>query len=107
MFLYFNNYIPLTFPQLFVFLYKTVPDHAKQIFQRLLHKRPNPKFPFPPALKSFASTLHFYSPKAYNYVRESFFKCLPHPLTIQQWSRNIKCSAGIALRNFLKNLIYD
>ncbi|XP_014290271.1 uncharacterized protein [Halyomorpha halys] len=37
------------------------------------------KIKYTPHLRSFASTLHFLSPKAYNYVRESFLSTLPHP----------------------------
>ena len=35
---------------------------------------------------SFASTLHFYSPKAYDFVRRSFANTLPHPSTLRRWS---------------------
>lgn len=38
-----------------------------------------------PELRSFALTLHFYSPTSYNYVRKTFNKCLPHPSTIRKW----------------------
>lgn len=38
---------------------------------------------YPPELRSFALTLHFYSLKAYDYVRETFDTCLPHPSTLQ------------------------
>lgn len=34
---------------------------------------------YPPELRSFAITLHFYSPKAYNFVRKKFNLALPHP----------------------------
>ena len=40
---------------------------------------------FPPELRAFALTLHFYSAKAYEFVRESFDSCLPHPSTIRKW----------------------
>jgi len=33
--------------------------------------------------KQFAATLFFYSPKAYNYLREKL--TLPHPVTIRRW----------------------
>ena len=36
-------------------------------------------------LCSFATTLHFYSAKAYVYVRETFDLVLPHPETIQNY----------------------
>ncbi|GFR74839.1 THAP domain-containing protein 9 [Elysia marginata] len=40
---------------------------------------------YSPELRSFALTLHFYSPKAYAYVRKAFDTCLPHPRTIKKW----------------------
>lgn len=36
-------------------------------------------------VRAFALTLHFYSPRAYNYVREKFDKHLPHAGTIRKW----------------------
>lgn len=36
-------------------------------------------------IRAFALTLHFYSPKAYSYVRKTFNNLLPHPSTIQRW----------------------
>jgi len=40
---------------------------------------------FSPALRTFAITLHYYSPRAYSYVRETFDSCLPHPRTLSKW----------------------
>lgn len=45
-------------------------------------------------VKSFALTLHYYSPKAYNYVREKFHTCLPHTRTIQKWYESVDANAG-------------
>lgn len=36
-------------------------------------------------VRAFALTLHFYSPRAFNYVREKFDKNLPHVGTIRKW----------------------
>ena len=36
---------------------------------------------YPPALRCFAMTLHFYSPKAYGFVRRKFCNALPDPKT--------------------------
>lgn len=36
-------------------------------------------------VRAFGLTLHFYSPRAYNYVREKFDKNLPHVGTIRKW----------------------
>lgn len=48
-----------------------------------------------PELRSFALTLHFYSPTAYDYVRKSFNKCLPHPSIIRKWYSIIDGLPGI------------
>lgn len=47
------------------------------------------------ALRSFATTLHFYSPKAYSYVRSVFNKTLPHPRTIIRWYESLDGEPGI------------
>ncbi|XP_023312217.1 uncharacterized protein LOC108914193 isoform X2 [Anoplophora glabripennis] len=74
----------------------TVPAETRDMFLRLLEK-PKGRYTFPHSLRKFATNLHFYSPKAYNYVRQLFVKCLPHPLTISKWYRTIDCSSGINL----------
>ena len=43
-------------------------------------------------IKEFALTLHFYSPKAYKFVRQSLH--LPHPATLRSWCVNIHCEPG-------------
>lgn len=43
------------------------------------------KSKYPEVLKAFATTLQFYSTKAYNYVRRTFHLALPHPSTIRRW----------------------
>lgn len=45
-------------------------------------------------LKAFASTLHFYSPKAYNYVRKTLGLALPHPAKIRQWYSRVDADPG-------------
>lgn len=39
-------------------------------------------------------TLHFYSPKAYSYVRNKFNNSLPDPKTISKWYRNLNGEPG-------------
>lgn len=39
-------------------------------------------------------TLHFYSPKAYLYVRQKFETCLPHPRTIKKWYQSVDAEPG-------------
>lgn len=46
-------------------------------------------------LKSFALTLHYYSPRAYEYVRQEFDNCLPHCKTISKWYQSIEGKSGI------------
>lgn len=40
------------------------------------------------AVRSFALTLHFYSPRGYNFLRERFKNHLPDPSTIRSWYSN-------------------
>ena len=40
-------------------------------------------------LKKFASTVHFYSPRAYLYLRKILQ--LPHPFSIREWTSTINC----------------
>lgn len=49
---------------------------------------------YPAELKSFALTLNFYSPRAYNYVRNIFHNILPHPRTLQKWYASVACESG-------------
>nr|CAH7746620.1 unnamed protein product [Callosobruchus chinensis] len=63
-----------------------------KIFERLL-KGPSTQT-YDPALRSFALTLSFYSPRAYNFVRSTFNKSLPHLSTISKWYRSVDGSPG-------------
>lgn len=47
-----------------------------------------------PSLRSFALTLAFYSPKAYNFVRTTFNRSLPHLGTISRWYQSVDSSPG-------------
>ncbi|EFN88598.1 THAP domain-containing protein 9, partial [Harpegnathos saltator] len=48
-------------------------------------------------LKQFACTLHFYSPAAYEYVRKTLMKVLPHQSTIRNWLSAAKYDPGISI----------
>lgn len=48
---------------------------------------------YPPSVRAFCMSLHFTSPRAYNYLREKFGKHLPHAQTIRQWYRNSNLDA--------------
>ena len=43
-------------------------------------------------VNEFATTLHFYSPRAYRFVRKALH--LPHPATIRSWYVNVSCEPG-------------
>lgn len=49
---------------------------------------------YSPTLKSFALTLHFYSPNAYRFVRKTFDTCLPHPRTLRKWYNTVEVKPG-------------
>lgn len=49
---------------------------------------------YSPELRTFALTLHYYSPRAYSYVRETFNSCLPHPKTLYKWYRSVDGEPG-------------
>lgn len=49
---------------------------------------------YTPQLRAFALTLHFYSTKAYNYVRSKFNRSLPHPATVSKWYRSVNAAPG-------------
>lgn len=49
---------------------------------------------YTPCLRSFALTLSFYSPRAYNFVRNSFNHSLPHLSTISKWYQAIDGTPG-------------
>ena len=47
-------------------------------------------------IKSFALTLHGYSPKAYRYVRETFNDILPHEKTLTKWLSKLDVTPGFS-----------
>ena len=49
---------------------------------------------YPPELKAFALTLQFYSARAYEYVRKTFGKNLPHPKTVSNWYSCVNGNPG-------------
>jgi len=53
-----------------------------------------------PELRTFALTLHFYSPSAYNYVKDAFNKSLPHPSTIKKWYSTVDGAPGFTEESF-------
>lgn len=67
-----------------------MPEHVKEMMSRKL----NGKGRYSPKIRSFALTLHFYSPKAYNYIRKTWKNLLPSPSAIKQWYRVVDGSPG-------------
>lgn len=59
-----------------------------------------------PDIKAFALTLHYYSPRAYEYVRNTFCKALPHKRTITKWYSKVNAEPGFTKESleFLKHL---
>ena len=55
--------------------------------------------------KKFTLTLHFYSPRAYDYVRSIF--SLPDPRSLRQWTSSVQCEPGFFQDVFkhLQNLV--
>ncbi|KAJ8980484.1 hypothetical protein NQ317_013237 [Molorchus minor] len=70
----------------------SVSGPAVDIFERLLKGPPAQKYN--PSLRSFALTLSFYSSKAYNFVRRTFSRTLPHLGTISKRYSSVDGSPG-------------
>nr|CAH7716790.1 unnamed protein product [Callosobruchus chinensis] len=70
----------------------SLSNSAQQILERMLKGASKQKYD--PAIRCFALTLSFYSPKAYQFVRNTFNKSLPHPSTISKWYQSIDGSPG-------------
>jgi hypothetical protein len=46
-------------------------------------------------MKKFAVTLHFYSPRAYDFIRE--YLTLPHPSSLTSWMQSSNCEPGFQI----------
>ena len=62
---------------------------------------------YSPQLRAFALTLHFYSVRAYDYVREVFNNCLPHNRTISRWYTAVEGTPGFSSESldYLKQIV--
>lgn len=47
-------------------------------------------------LKSFAISLHYFSPNAYSHVRQTFANSVPHPHTISRWYQTLNACPGFS-----------
>lgn len=59
--------------------------------KNLGHKVPKK---YSPEIRQFALSLHFFSCKAYNYVRKQFNTVLPHPRTLSKWYSSVNANPG-------------
>ena len=75
--------------------FELVQRLQKKVTQTIPH---NEKYP--EELKSFALTLHFYSPKAYRFVRKVFDLSLPHESVLRKWCMNVDGSPGFTEQSF-------
>ncbi|GBM88399.1 DNA transposase THAP9 [Araneus ventricosus] len=74
----------------------TVSEVNKEFLNRQLASAKATTMPstFSPELRTFALTLHFYSPRAYEYVRSTFGLSLPHQRTLSRWYQHIDGAPG-------------
>lgn len=49
---------------------------------------------YPPDVRKFAMTLHFYSPAAYKFIRKMYNTCFPHPNTLYEWYKSVEAKPG-------------
>ncbi|KAE9528771.1 hypothetical protein AGLY_012346 [Aphis glycines] len=68
-----------------------IPDTESQLLKRQLHLGTGA---YSLELRSFALPRNFYSPAAYNYVRQTFKDALPHPSTLRKWYSSVDAKPG-------------
>lgn len=72
-------------------------SHIGPIINRFLknsHTKIASNETYPDEVKEFAQTMFFYSPAAYEHMREYFKNSFPSHSTIRKWNRSIDCSPG-------------
>lgn len=81
---------------------ESIPGMQRDLLQRQTAKTKAQAVPrtYSPELRSFALTLHFYSHRAYNYVRRCFNTCLPHPRTLSKWYQCVGGAPGFTSEAF-------
>ncbi|KAH8009769.1 hypothetical protein HPB51_019084 [Rhipicephalus microplus] len=72
-------------------------DDIQQLLCRVGNEQ---KGKYPPELRAFALTLHFYSPAAYEYVRSKFNEALPSQRTLRGWYKSIQGAPGFTAEAF-------
>lgn len=83
-------------------LTKKINESNDKVVDILTAKRKVSFAKYPPELRKFALTLHFYSPAAYKYLREVFAQNLPHPNTLFRWYQNVDAQPGFTEEAFLR-----
>lgn len=78
-----------------------IPDILMDRFMKNRDVNSISRAQYPPELRIFALTLHFYSPKAYEYVRTTFKCALPHSNTIKTWYSSINGEPGFVNEAFV------
>ncbi|XP_071042246.1 DNA transposase THAP9 isoform X3 [Parasteatoda tepidariorum] len=75
---------------------ETVSSVNKEFLTRQLASASNQAKPkaYLSELRAFALTLHFYSPRAYEFVRKTFNLALPHQRTLARWYQRIDGEPG-------------
>lgn len=79
---------------------------SPDIHQLLCRSAENGKKQYPPELRAFALTLHFYSPAAYEYVRTKLNNALPSQRTLREWYKSVDGEPGFTSEafTFLENV---
>lgn len=75
--------------------------------QQLLKRTHEKTNKYPPELRAFALTLHYYSPRAYDYVRAKFNNALPNQRTLREWYKAVNGDPGFTSESFefIKNIV--
>jgi len=83
-----------------VSLLETFGKH-KDLVSNWAKKNLGKKIPkkYSPALRQFALSLHFFSGKAYEYVRDQFNTILPHPRTLSKWYSHLNAEPGFTMES--------
>uniref|UniRef100_A0A2H1WR26 SFRICE_033363 n=1 Tax=Spodoptera frugiperda TaxID=7108 RepID=A0A2H1WR26_SPOFR len=81
---------------------KNINLQAQELTSRMVTKKSGGKCKqkYSPALRTFALTLHYYSPKAYDYIRRTFDTCLPERRTLRKWYEKIGGEPGFTKESF-------
>lgn len=81
----------------FQYLISKLPTPGAAVMQRLfqnLSADQISKKKYEPALKVFALSLHYLSPRAFDLVRSSLPGCIPSPRTVRAWYATIEAEPG-------------